>query len=90
MSLMTGFTILMFEKLNALYQRLHAIPFGVYGASQVGKTTLHHQLKTRGEVPTIVDRTVGRKRATRKYVKLDGEAHTIKTADVGGETVFWT
>ena len=80
----------MFEKLNALYQRLHAIPFGVYGASQVGKTTLHHQLKTRGEVPTIVDRTVGRKRATRKYVKLDGEAHTIKTADVGGETVFWT
>ncbi len=90
MSLMTGFTILLFEKLNALYQRLHAIPFGVYGASQVGKTTLHHQLKTRGEVPTIVDRTVGRQRATRKYVKLDGEAHTIKTADVGGETVFWT
>tara|TARA_B100000029_G_C17595790_1_gene964087 strand:+ start:2347 stop:3006 length:660 start_codon:yes stop_codon:yes gene_type:complete len=87
---MTGFTILLFEKLNALYQRLHAIPFGVYGASQVGKTTLHHQLKTRGEVPTIVDRTVGRQRATRKYVKLDGEAHTIKTADVGGETVFWT
>ena len=90
MSLMTGFTILMFEKINALYQRLHAISFGVYGASQVGKTTLHHQLKTRGEVQTINERTVGRHRATRKYVKLDGEAHTIKTADVGGETVFWT
>ena len=90
MSIMTGFAILIVEGINRVYQRLHSIPFGVYGASQVGKTTLHHQLRTRGEVPTILNRTVGRHRATRKFVKLDGDAHTVKTADIGGETVFWT
>lgn len=89
MSVMAGFAILLVEGMNKLYQRLHSIPFGVYGASKAGKTTLHHQLRTRGEVPTIVERTVGTHKATRKYVKLDGDAHTVKTADIGGETVFW-
>lgn len=89
MSVMAGFAILLVEGMNKVYQRLHAIPFGVYGASKAGKTTLHHQLRTRGEVPSITDRTVGLQRASRKYVKLDGDAHTVKTADVGGETVFW-
>lgn len=73
-----------------MWNRMHSIPFGVYGATKVGKTTLHHQLRTRGEVPEIKNRTVGRERASRKYVKLDGDAHTVKTADVGGETVFWS
>ena len=73
-----------------MWNRMHAIPFGVYGATKVGKTTLHHQLRTRGEVPEIKNRTVGLERASRKYVKLDGDAHTVKTADVGGETVFWS
>tara|TARA_R110000744_G_scaffold99788_2_gene192484 strand:- start:333 stop:1004 length:672 start_codon:yes stop_codon:yes gene_type:complete len=89
MSVMAGFAILLVEGMNRIYQRLHSIPFGVYGASQAGKTTLHHQLRTRGEVPTIVERTVGTERASRKYIKLDGDAHTVKTADIGGETVFW-
>tara|TARA_R110002020_G_scaffold52438_6_gene147372 strand:+ start:325 stop:996 length:672 start_codon:yes stop_codon:yes gene_type:complete len=89
MSVMAGFAILLVEGINKVYQRLHSIPFGVYGASKAGKTTLHHQLRTRGEVPTIVERTVGTHKATRKYVKLDGDAHTVKTADIGGETVFW-
>ena len=89
MSIMTAFIIVVAEKIGAFWNKVHSIPFGVYGASQVGKTTLHHQLRTRGEVPDIVDRTVGRERASRKYVKLDGDAHTIKTADVGGETVYW-
>ena len=79
MSVMAGFAILIVEAMNKLYNRLHAINFGVYGASQAGKTTLHKQLTTRGEVPDIRKRTVGRQRATRKFVKLDG----------GGQTVYW-
>ncbi len=89
MSLMAGFAIVVVEAVGKLYSKLHAINFGVYGATQVGKTTLHHQLRTRGDVPTIKERTVGLKRATRKYVKIDGNAHTVKTADVGGETLYW-
>ena len=86
---MTGFVIIMVEKLGAFWRKVHAIPFGVYGATQVGKTTLHHQMRTRGEVPEIQERTVGRGRATRKSIKIDGDQHTIKTADVGGETLYW-
>jgi len=87
---MAGFIIVFAEKVGKLWNRLHSIPFGVYGASQVGKTTLHHQLRTRGEVPDIHNRTVGRHRATRKTIKLEGDSHTIKTSDIGGETVYWT
>ena len=70
MSLMAGFAIVVVEAVGKLYSKLHAINFGVYGATQVGKTTLHHQLRTRGDVPNIKERTVGLKRATRKYVKI--------------------
>ena len=28
-------------------------------------------------------------RASRKNVKIDGESHTIKSADVGGEAIYW-
>ncbi len=86
---MAGFAILIVEGLNKLYQRVHAINFGIYGATQAGKTTLNHQLRTRGDVPDIKTRTVGVQRATRKYIKLDGDAHTVKTADIGGQTVYW-
>ena len=89
MSVMAGFAILIVEAMNKLYNRLHAINFGIYGASKAGKTTLHKQLTTRGEVPEIQKRTVGRHRATRKFVKIDGDAHTVKTADIGGQTVYW-
>ena len=89
MSLMTGFVILMAEQVSLFWKKVHAIPFGVYGATQEGKTTMHHQLRTRGEVPDIKDRTVGRNRATRKTIKIDGDQHTIKTSDIGGETLYW-
>ena len=89
MSVMAGFAILVVEGLNKIYQRVHAINFGIYGASRAGKTTLNHQLRTRGEVPDIRHRTEGLQRASRKYVKLDGDAHTVKTADLGGQTVYW-
>ena len=55
---MTGFVIIMAEQIGLLWKKLHAVSFGVYGATKVGKTTLHHQLRTRGEVPTIKERTV--------------------------------
>ena len=88
-TLLTGFAIITAEAAAAFYRRIHALNFGVYGASKVGKTTLHSQLRTRGEVPVIRDRTVGLKRATRKVVKIDKDSRTIKTADVGGQTYFW-
>ena len=90
MSVMAGFIIVVAESIGRLWNRLHSIPFGIYGATQVGKTTLHHQLRTRGEVPDIKNRTIGKERASRKSVKLDGDVRTIKTADVGGETIYWT
>ena len=89
MSLMTGFAILVGEAIIGFYKKVHAINFGVYGATMVGKTTLSHQLRTRGEVPQINERTVGRHRATKKNVKIDGNSHTVRSADIGGEAIYW-
>jgi len=89
MSVLAGFAVVVIEATVAFYKRIHAINFGIYGATMVGKTTLHHQLRTKGEVPEIKQRTVGKERATRKTVKLDGETHTLKTADIGGEAIYW-
>ena len=86
---MAGFAILLVEGINKIYQRVHSINFGIYGATQAGKTTMNHQLRTRGEVPDVKVRTVGLQKASRKYIKLDGDAHTVKTADIGGQTVYW-
>ena len=86
---MAGFAILLVEGINKIYQRVHSINFGIYGATQAGKTTMNHQLRTRGEVPDVKARTVGLHKASRKYIKLDGDAHTVKTADIGGQTVYW-
>ena len=58
MSVMAGFAILITEAVVSFYKRIHAINFGVYGATMVGKTTLSHQLRTRGEVQQINKRTV--------------------------------
>ena len=89
MSVVAGFAIVCLETAGSLWKKLHAINFGVYGASRVGKTTLHRQLRTRGEVPEIKKRTVGLERATRKMVKIDKDMHTIKAADIGGESQYW-
>ena len=89
MSLMTGFAILVGEALLGFYKKVHAINFGVYGATMVGKTTLSHQLRTRGEVHQVNERTVGLHRATRKNIKIDGNSHTVRSADVGGEAIYW-
>ena len=53
MSVVAGFAIVCLETAGSLWKKFHAINFGVYGASRVGKTTLHRQLRTRGEVPEI-------------------------------------
>ena len=89
MSVMTGFVIICIEQLGLLWKKINPHAVGVYGATQVGKTTLHHQLRTRGDVPEIKERTVGRERALRKTIKIDGDQHTIKTSDIGGETTYW-
>lgn len=89
MSVLAGFAIVITEALVSFYKKIHAINFGVYGATMVGKTTLHHQLRTRGEVPEIKKRTVGLHRASRKTIKVEGETHTVKSADVGGESFYW-
>ena len=89
MSLMTGFAIIITEAMVGFYKKIHAINFGIYGATMVGKTTISHQLRTRGEVPQINNRTVGKGRATRKNIKIDGNSHTIKSADIGGEAIYW-
>ena len=89
MSLMTGFAILVGEAVIGFWKKVHAINFGVYGATMVGKTTLGHQLRTRGEVPQMNERTVGLHRASRKNIKIDGNVHTIKSADIGGEAIYW-
>tara|TARA_R100000231_G_scaffold113726_2_gene84503 strand:- start:1272 stop:1925 length:654 start_codon:yes stop_codon:yes gene_type:complete len=86
---MTGFAILVGEAVIGFWKKVHAINFGVYGATMVGKTTLSNQLRTRGEVPQITERTVGRHRASRKSIKIDGESHTIRSADIGGEAIYW-
>ena len=67
--MMTGFAILVGEAFISFYRKVHAINFGVYGATMVGKTTLSNQLRTRGEVPQINERTVGLHRASRKTVQ---------------------
>jgi len=88
-SVVAGFAIVFIEALGAFWKRVHAINFGVYGASEVGKTTLHRQLQTRGEVPEIKKRTVGLERPTRKFIKIDKDMHTVKISDVGGESKYW-
>jgi hypothetical protein len=88
-SVLAGFAIVITEAAVSFYKRLHAIQFGIYGAATVGKTTLNHQLRTRGEVPDVKARTVGLHKGTRKVVKIDGEIHTVKSADVGGESFYW-
>ena len=88
-AVLAGFAIVVTEALVAFYKRIHAVNFGVYGATMVGKTTLNHQLRTRGEVPEIKKRTVGLHRASRKTIKIEGETHTVKSADVGGESFYW-
>jgi len=88
-SLLTGFAVVLTEAVYSFYKRVHAINFGVYGSTMVGKTTLSHQMRTRGEVPQIKHRTVGLERASRKIIKIDGNANTIRSADVGGESMYW-
>ena len=86
---MAGFAVIVAEAGLNVYNRFHCQNFGIYGAEKVGKTTLHRQLRTRGEVSEIKERTPGIQKATRKLVKIDGDIRTIKAADVGGQSQFW-
>ena len=76
MSLLAGFAVFFAEIGMALYNRLHAYPFGIYGAERVGKTTLQRQLRTRGEIANITQRTDGLQTSSRKVIKIDGDLPT--------------
>ena len=89
MSVFAGFAVLVAEVGLSIYYRVHAYNFGIYGAGEVGKTTLQRQLRTRGEVPEIKKRTDGLQRPSRKVVKIDGNLKTVKSADVGGQAQYW-
>jgi GTPase SAR1 family protein len=78
-----------FEFLSIGYQYAYSHQFGIYGVSQVGKTTLNNQLRTRGEVPNIKERTVGKSRTSRKIIKMHGHTKVMKSTDIGGETKYW-
>ena len=78
MSLLAGFAVFFTEIGIAIYHRIHAHSFGIYGAEKVGKTTLARQLQTRGEVPNINKRTEGIQSTTRKVIKIDGEKVSAK------------
>ena len=89
MSLLAGFAVFFAEIGMAIYNRVHAHQFGIYGAERVGKTTLARQLQTRGEVAYIKKRTDGIQAPTRKMIKIDGDVRTIKSSDVGGQAIYW-
>ena len=89
MSLLAGFAVFFAEIGMAIYNRVHAYPFGIYGAERVGKTTLARQLQTRGEVPDIQKRTKGVQSSSRKLIKIDGDVRTIRSSDVGGQAIYW-
>ena len=82
MSVMAGFAIIIVEQIGLFWKKINPHSFGIYGATQVGKTTLHHQLRTRGDVPEIKERTVGAHKPLRKTIKIDGDTHTIRTSDI--------
>lgn len=89
MSVMAGFAIVVVEQIGLFWKKINPHSFGIYGATQVGKTTLHHQLRTRGDVPEIKERTIGAHKPLRKTIKIDGDTHTIRTSDIGGESLYW-
>jgi hypothetical protein len=75
---------------------------GIYGATQVGKTTLDRYMTTPGEMEEIPEdeRTRHLKRligdghvlpnATRKRVRYEGEKRVVHSSDIGGERDFWS
>jgi hypothetical protein len=87
--MLAGFAVFFTEIGIAIYHRIHAHTFGIYGAEKVGKTTLARQLQTRGEVPDIKKRTNGIQPTSRKVIKIDGDVRTIKSSDVGGQAIYW-
>ena len=66
MSLMAGFAVVLADVALGVYHKINTIPFGIYGATTVGKTTLHNQLRTRGEVAEI--KNVKRKKDSLKQL----------------------
>jgi len=74
---------------------------GIYGPTQVGKTTLDRYMTTPGEMEEIPEdeRTRHLKRLigdgyalpdpSRKRIRYEGEKRVVHSADIGGERQFW-
>lgn len=82
-----------------LYNYLKPRRIGVYGPTQVGKTTLDLFMHTPGEMDDIEKRTMHAKRligggyvlpqATRKRLRWQGEKRVVHSSDIGGQQRFW-
>ena len=82
-----------------LYNFIKPRRIGVYGPTQVGKTTLDQFMRTPGEMDDIEERTMHAKRlfgsgyvlpkATRKRIRWKGEKRVVHSSDIGGQQRFW-
>ena len=75
---------------------------GIYGPTEVGKTTLDMYMTTPGEMEELgeKDRTVHFKKLigndyvlplpTRKRIRYEGKKRVVHSADMGGERKFWS
>ena len=87
---------------QALYHSWRPRKVGIYGAPQVGKTTLDRYMTTPGEMEAIADedrtehgRVFGlvgpykMPKPTRKRIGWHGEKRVVFSSDVGGQERFW-
>ena len=83
-----------------LYNFIKPRRIGVYGPTQVGKTTLDQFMRTPGEMDDIEERTMHPKRligggyvlpqASRKRIRWKGEKRVVHSSDIGGHQRFWS
>ena len=84
---------------QSLYNSWRPRRVGIYGAGQVGKTTLDRYMTTPGEMEEIPDaeRTDHKKflgkynmpKPSRKRVSWKGHKRVVYSSDVGGQERFW-
>lgn len=84
---------------QTLYNSWRPRKVGVYGAGQVGKTTLDRYMATPGEMEEIPleERTQHMKilgrymmpKPSRKRISWEGQKRVVFSADVGGQERFW-
>tara|TARA_R110000751_G_scaffold82534_2_gene166055 strand:- start:4440 stop:5165 length:726 start_codon:yes stop_codon:yes gene_type:complete len=84
---------------QSLYNSWRPRKVGVYGAGQVGKTTLDRYMTTPGEMEEIPNeertehlKLLGRymmPKPSRKRISWEGQKRVVFSADIGGQDRFW-